>query len=57
MELLPDDFPEEAEVSGWRAVRSRVRNTSRLPGEGAAIVAAGYEQSSVEVEARAGETA
>lgn len=32
MELLPEDFPEAAEISGWRAVRSRVRSDNKLPG-------------------------
>ena len=32
MQLLPDDFPSEAEVSGWAAVRSRVGRRDRVPG-------------------------
>ncbi len=32
MELLPDEFPTEAEMSGWKAVRSRVRSHHRPPG-------------------------
>ncbi len=32
MQLLPDDFPADAEVSGWTAVRSRVGRGDRVPG-------------------------
>lgn len=32
LQLLPDDFPTDPEVSGWMAVRSRVGGRDRVPG-------------------------